>query len=153
MGILGVVIEFLIPISVADVTPLFSAQGMVIPLKSRQCRMRPNGNWVFQKWQQRTALQFLRRLGQAAQLGERRIQINQAHRARADALHDARTGEEVWRVQTGSGIRSHPIAYELDGTVYLAVGSGGGGVVQGASGNPPSVPLGSSLLVFALEGS
>jgi len=65
---------------------------------------------------------------------------------------DGRTGEEVWRVQTGSGIRSHPIAYELDGTVYLAVGSGGGGVVQQVSGNPPSVPLGSSLLVFALEG-
>ena len=41
---------------------------------------------------------------------------------------DAKTGDEVWRVQTGSGIRSHPIAYELDGTVYLAVGSGGGGV-------------------------
>ena len=57
----------------------------------------------------------------------------------------------MWRFQTGSGIRSHPVAYELDGTVYLAVGSGGGGVVQQASGNPPSMPLGSSLLVFALE--
>ena len=64
---------------------------------------------------------------------------------------DARTGDEVWRVRTGSGIRSHPIAYELDGTVYLAVGSGGSGVVQQVSGEPPSTPLGSSLLVFALE--
>ena len=63
---------------------------------------------------------------------------------------DARTGDEVWRVQTGSGIRSHPVAYELDGVVYLAVGSGGGGVVQQVSGNPPEVPLGSALLVFAL---
>ncbi|HIE93180.1 MAG TPA: PQQ-dependent dehydrogenase, methanol/ethanol family [Acidobacteria bacterium] len=66
---------------------------------------------------------------------------------------DARTGDEVWRVQTGSGIRSHPVAYELDGVVYLAVGSGGGGVVQQVSGSPASMPLGSSLLVFALEGS
>jgi alcohol dehydrogenase (cytochrome c) len=66
---------------------------------------------------------------------------------------DARTGDEVWRVQTGSGIRSHPVAYELDGVVYLAVGSGGGGVVQQVSGSPAAMPLGSSLLVFALEGS
>jgi alcohol dehydrogenase (cytochrome c) len=66
---------------------------------------------------------------------------------------DARTGDEVWRVPTGSGIRSHPVAYELDGVVYLAVGSGGGGVVQQISGSPASMPLGSSLLVFALEGS
>ena len=64
---------------------------------------------------------------------------------------DARTGDEVWRLHTGSGIRSHPIAYELDGTVYLAVGTGGGGVVQQAVGEPPSVPVGSSLLVFSLE--
>lgn len=64
---------------------------------------------------------------------------------------DAATGDEVWRMHTGSGIRSHPIAYELDGTVYLAIGTGGSGVVQQVSGQPPSAPLGSSLLVFALE--
>ena len=63
---------------------------------------------------------------------------------------DKQTGDEVWRLHTGSGIRSHPIAYELDGTVYLAVGTGGGGVVQQAVGEPPSVPVGSSLLVFSL---
>ncbi len=65
---------------------------------------------------------------------------------------DARTGEEVWRFQTGSGIRSHPVAYELDGTVYLAVGSGGGGTVQQLAGGPSALPQGSSLLVFELPG-
>ena len=64
---------------------------------------------------------------------------------------DAETGEEVWRMHTGSGIRSHPVAYEIAGTVYLAVGTGGSGVVQQVSGQPPETPLGSSLLVFRLE--
>lgn len=64
---------------------------------------------------------------------------------------DAKTGEVVWRFATGSGIRSHPVAYELDGTVYLAAGSGGGGVVQTVVGSPTIVPEGSALLVFALD--
>ena len=63
---------------------------------------------------------------------------------------DAETGEEVWRYQTGSGIRSHPIAYEYEGRTYLAVGSGGGGIVQTTVGTAPSLPEGSVLLVFEL---
>ena len=65
---------------------------------------------------------------------------------------DAETGEEVWRYQTGSGIRSHPIAYKHGGTTYLAVGSGGGGNVQTTVGTAPALPEGSVLLVFALDG-
>ena len=38
---------------------------------------------------------------------------------------DARTGTLLWQFQTGSGIIGSPITYELDGTQYLAVPSGG----------------------------
>ena len=38
---------------------------------------------------------------------------------------DARTGTLLWQFQTGSGIIGSPISYELDGTQYLAVPSGG----------------------------
>jgi alcohol dehydrogenase (cytochrome c) len=65
---------------------------------------------------------------------------------------DAEDGELVWRFATGSGIRSHPIAWQLDGRVYLAVGTGGGGIVQHIVGSPTILPEGSALLVFALDG-
>ena len=38
---------------------------------------------------------------------------------------DARTGAQLWKFQTGSGIIGSPITYELDGTQYVAVPSGG----------------------------
>ncbi len=66
---------------------------------------------------------------------------------------DAESGEEVWRFSTGSGIRSHPTAYEIDGRTFLAVGSGGGGIVQTSTGSPVKLPEGSVLLVFELPSS
>ncbi len=63
---------------------------------------------------------------------------------------DAKTGREVWRFSTGSGLRSHPIAYQLDGRTFVAVGSGGGGIVQEIAGSPSILPQGSALLVFEL---
>jgi alcohol dehydrogenase (cytochrome c) len=64
----------------------------------------------------------------------------------AQAL-DARTGEVLWRFQTGSGINASPITYELDGIQYVAILSGLGG--------DPSFyfkgPKGDMLWVFALE--
>ncbi len=63
---------------------------------------------------------------------------------------DARTGKELWRFRTGSGIRSQPAAYEIDGQAFVAVGSGGGGIVQDLTGNNPSLPQGSTLFVFTL---
>jgi alcohol dehydrogenase (cytochrome c) len=63
---------------------------------------------------------------------------------------DAQTGEEVWRFNTGSGIRSHPVAYQLDGRTFLAVGSGGGGGVHYSTGASRMVPEGSTLFVFEL---
>ncbi len=69
-----------------------------------------------------------------------------------DALAlDAATGEVVWRFPMGSGVRSHPVAYEIDGTTYVAIGSGGGGLVQTLVGEPDSLPYGSTLFVFRVS--
>ena len=64
----------------------------------------------------------------------------------AQAL-DARTGEVLWKFQTGSGINASPITYELDGTQYVAI-------LSGLGGDPSfyfSGPKGGTLWVFALE--
>ena len=42
---------------------------------------------------------------------------------------DAKTGEELWKFQTGSGIVSSPITYEMNGEQYVTVTSGWGGAV------------------------
>ncbi len=63
---------------------------------------------------------------------------------------DAETGEELWSFQTGSGIKSHPIAYEVDGRIFVAIGSGGAAVVDLATGVPPGLAQGSTLFVFEL---
>ena len=42
---------------------------------------------------------------------------------------NAETGEEVWSFQTGSGIVSSPITWEMDGEQYIGVTSGWGGAV------------------------
>ena len=68
--------------------------------------------------------------------------------------YDDGTGERLWSFQTGSGIRSGPIAFTLDGVEYLAVASGLGGAVGGYTG--PGAPWlrnyrgGGTLFVFRL---
>lgn len=42
---------------------------------------------------------------------------------------NAETGEEVWSFQTGSGIVSSPITWEMDGEQYIGVTAGWGGAV------------------------
>ena len=42
---------------------------------------------------------------------------------------NAETGEELWKFQTGSGIVSSPITWEMDGKQYLGIASGYGGAV------------------------
>ncbi len=37
---------------------------------------------------------------------------------------DAATGEELWRYRLGGGVRSQPIAYQIEGESYVAIGSG-----------------------------
>lgn len=60
---------------------------------------------------------------------------------------DARSGQVLWRFQTGSGINASPVTYEVDGKQYVAILSGLGG--------DPSFyfkgPKGGTLWVFALE--
>ena len=42
---------------------------------------------------------------------------------------DAKSGKEVWKFQTGSGIVSVPVTWEMDGEQYVGVASGYGGAV------------------------
>jgi alcohol dehydrogenase (cytochrome c) len=68
---------------------------------------------------------------------------------------DARTGKELWRFNTGSGISAGPITYALDGKQYVAV-------VSGRLATPPrflgwigekifaASPEGGALFVFEL---
>ena len=42
---------------------------------------------------------------------------------------DAKTGEEVYRFNTGSGIVGSPVTWEMDGEQYLSILSGWGGAV------------------------
>ena len=42
---------------------------------------------------------------------------------------NARTGEELWQFQTGSGVVGSPVTWEQDGEQYVAVMSGWGGAV------------------------
>jgi cytochrome c5 len=62
---------------------------------------------------------------------------------------DARSGTILWQFQTGSGIIGSPITYELDGTQYLAVPSGG---IGGDMSFYYKEPKAGNLWVFALDG-
>jgi len=58
---------------------------------------------------------------------------------------NARTGKVLWQFQTGAGANASPITYEIDGTQYVAIASGG------------SFQLGTwksdALWVFSLDGT
>ena len=62
---------------------------------------------------------------------------------------DARSGEVLWQFQTGSGIIGSPVTYELDGTQYVAVPSGG---IGGDMIFYYTEPKAGNLWVFALDG-
>jgi mono/diheme cytochrome c family protein len=62
---------------------------------------------------------------------------------------DARTGAQLWKFQTGSGIIGSPITYELDGRQYVAVPSGG---IGGDMTFYYKEPKAGNLWVFALDG-
>lgn len=67
---------------------------------------------------------------------------------------DAKTGKELWKFQTGSGIVSSPITWEMDGEQYIGVASGYGGAVPLWGGElaelTKPVPQGGSFWVFKL---
>ena len=41
---------------------------------------------------------------------------------------DVKNGSQLWKFQTGAGVQTSPITYEIDGEQYIAVLAGGGGV-------------------------
>ena len=68
---------------------------------------------------------------------------------------DAKTGEELWKFQTGSGIVGSPVTWEMDGEQYIAVTSGWGGAVPLWGGEVAKqvkdISQGGSLWVFKLH--
>jgi alcohol dehydrogenase (cytochrome c) len=57
---------------------------------------------------------------------------------------DARTGEELWRFQTGFGADAPPMTYEIDGEQYVAIATGGNQSVGSA--------IGDAVWSFSLKG-
>ncbi|MBK6654026.1 methanol/ethanol family PQQ-dependent dehydrogenase [Zoogloea sp.] len=67
---------------------------------------------------------------------------------------DAKTGKELWKFQTGSGVVSVPITWEMDGEQYVGMSSGYGGAVPLWGGDmadlTKQVTQGSSFWAFKL---
>jgi alcohol dehydrogenase (cytochrome c) len=67
---------------------------------------------------------------------------------------DAKTGQELWKFNTGSGVVGSPITWEQDGEQYVAVMSGWGGAVPLWGGEVAKtfkeISQGGSLWVFKL---
>ena len=67
---------------------------------------------------------------------------------------DAKTGKELWKFQTGSGVISPPVTWEMDGEQYIGVTSGYGGAVPLWGGDMAEltkpVAQGGSFWVFKL---
>ena len=68
--------------------------------------------------------------------------------------YDAKTGEDLWHFQCGSGHRASPISYSLNGKQYIAVCVGWGGWTAGFAGDGApwlrDSRRGNTLFVFAL---
>jgi alcohol dehydrogenase (cytochrome c) len=63
---------------------------------------------------------------------------------------NARTGEQLWQFQCGSGHHSSPTTYSVGGRQYIAVPSGWGGWIEGFNPGMLGAPHGAALFVFAL---
>ncbi len=63
---------------------------------------------------------------------------------------DASTGEELWRFKTGGGVRSQPVAYQIAGETYVAIGSGNFSTIASMNGGNTQIPEGGHLYVFKL---
>jgi len=61
---------------------------------------------------------------------------------------DAKTGKVLWQGNVGLGFGAPPIAYEVNGTEYIAVAAGGASISGG-----DNAPLGGVLVVLKLGGS
>jgi len=65
---------------------------------------------------------------------------------------DADTGKKLWQFQTGSGIIGLPVTWERNGTQYVTIVSGGGGVYT-LTGDErmAQTPAGGSVWTFAVK--
>jgi alcohol dehydrogenase (cytochrome c) len=63
---------------------------------------------------------------------------------------NARTGEQLWQFQTGSGLHGSPVAYRVNGRQYVAVPSGWGGATKGFAPEIAAAPRGATIVVFSL---
>ena len=67
---------------------------------------------------------------------------------------DTKNGKELWKFQTGSGVVSVPVTWELDGEQYIGIQSGYGGAVPLWGGDmaelTKQVSQGGSMWVFKL---
>jgi alcohol dehydrogenase (cytochrome c) len=64
---------------------------------------------------------------------------------------NSKTGEELWKFQTGSGINAMPVTYTHKGRQYVTVLSGIGGLYWNiAREQLQNVPQGGSVWTFAL---
>ncbi|GLW31038.1 PQQ-binding-like beta-propeller repeat protein [Actinoplanes regularis] len=57
------------------------------------------------------------------------------------------TGDVIWSFQTGAGVHTSPVSYEIDGEQYIAVLAGGNGLPY------PDIPKGDHLWAFKLGGT
>jgi|TARA_Y100000310_G_scaffold321786_1_gene379922 alcohol dehydrogenase (cytochrome c) len=63
---------------------------------------------------------------------------------------DAEDGRLLWKFKMGGGVRSQPVAYEIDGKAYVAIGSGSWSQFETFTGGPSNIPEGGHLFVFAI---
>jgi alcohol dehydrogenase (cytochrome c) len=66
--------------------------------------------------------------------------------------YDRDNGKQLWSFQSGSGIVGQPITWQFEGTQYITIASGIGGLYARYSGDErlKHVPKGGTLLTFAL---
>ncbi len=64
--------------------------------------------------------------------------------------YESKTGKQLWRFRMGGGVRSQPVAYELDGRTYVVYGSGSFASMDDFAGGPDRIPEGGHLFVFVL---
>ena len=63
---------------------------------------------------------------------------------------ESTTGKVVWKFHAGGGVRSQPIAYQLDGRTYVAVPTGSSAAMDAFVGGHNGTPEGGTLFVFVL---
>ena len=66
--------------------------------------------------------------------------------------YNAKTGEKLWEVPTGSGVIAAPATYEVDGQQYISIAVGWGGV-YGLSASHSETKSSGKVYTFALNGT